>query len=482
MTDIMGFSFGSSTLGGTYSRDEMFADNWMLAAEMTTQKLSMIHLFKLGLLKPDQITKLKKAFKTLSETKIEVLPETWDAQSTIQETLGKILNNQDLLDILYGAEHWNDLLSTTMALYTRESLAIISEASLTSIKTLIDWCRSQNSTYYYGTSHTGQPTEITTLGHFFAAYIPTLIESAEHMLHLAENIQSPHGSHNAWGVVAGPNREYFADLVGMKCSSHSGYGLTNRTQQAVDILSTFHKITAQFNHIKFIIIEMKNRKHITIPREFCSNSEMEPYRQKPEGVENFGRIHSYIQSFLSQALACVNEGQTPGFNNQDSVSKIALVKGFVIMLEAFGKFNTLIPGIQANHEEIQTTLDELPFFYNNNFVQLLVREKKVSFPSAKKTVLEAMKVSQEGGKNRITFESINNALGENGQVSEEEINNWQNPAWLVSQKTETGLAGNLINDLTHAETKLGELSAKNTALKNTISKSLSRIENTLEEM
>ena len=195
----------------TAGTDYVF-DMELLPFDIAASRAHAKGLSKIGILTDEEFTKVKNGLaaleKDVADGKISITPEMEDCHTVIENYLTE--TEGDVGKKIHTGRSRNDQVQTAVRLYMKHHLGLLRASTAGLAGQFLDLAEKYAGMPMPGYSHT-QQAMLSSVGHYFAAYVESLLDDADHLLQVAEQLdKSPLGSAAGFGTSIPVDREFTA--------------------------------------------------------------------------------------------------------------------------------------------------------------------------------------------------------------------------------------------------------------------------------
>ena len=336
------------TVGNDYQLDENLLKYDILASIAHTSMLN-----KIGILKNDEVQKLKKELinilKLKNEGKFEIKLEDEDVQTAVENYLTKKLG--DLGKKVHTARSRNEIIVHTR-LYSKEKSLEISNALIDLINTLLDLAKKNEFVPIPGYTHM-QKAMPSSVGLWASAFVEAFLDDFEVLVNAYNiNDQNPLGSVTGYGINLDLDREYTTKLLGFKkIQKNVLYAQNSRGKIEAIVLSALNNIMLDINKLAtdLLLFAMPEFGFFDVQKELTTGSSIMPQKRNIDILELARAKYSVVFSSMIE-INSMSQNLISGYNRNLQLSKEPLIKGIGVTLSTIKIMAYFVEKIKVNKE------------------------------------------------------------------------------------------------------------------------------------
>ena len=313
-----------------------------------------IMLNKIGILKKDELKKIKKALieilKLRQKNKFKIKPEDEDVHTAIENYLTKKLGSVGKK--IHTARSRNDQVLVDLRLFSKEKILEVKKALIGIVKIMLDFADKNKNVPMPGYTHTRKAMP-SSVGLLFGAYAESLLDNIE-LLETSYKLanQNPLGSAAGYGVNLEIDRELTTKLLGFKKAQNNAlYVQNSRGKIESVIVFALSKVMEDLGKISndLIIFSLDELAFFQIPDKFTTGSSMLPQKKNPDVLELTRAKASVVESYLFQINGIIKKIPS-GYNRDLQLIKEPLMQSFEITLSSLNMMNLVVKELKVNKE------------------------------------------------------------------------------------------------------------------------------------
>ncbi|MDP3766320.1 MAG: argininosuccinate lyase [Nanoarchaeota archaeon] len=335
-------------------RNDFLLDKNLIKYDVYGSIAHAIILNKIGVLKKDELKKIKKALieilKLCQKNKFKIKPEDEDVHTAIENYLTKKLG--DIGKKIHTARSRNDQVLVDLRLYSKEKILEVEKALVSIIKVLLDFADKNKNIPMPGYTHTRKAMP-SSVGLLFGAYAESLLDNFE-LLRVAYklNNQNPLGSVAGYGVNLKIDRQLTTKLLGFeKVQNNSLYAQNSRGKIESIIVFALSKVMDDLAKISndLILFSLDELAFFQLQDKFTTGSSILPQKKNPDALELIRAKASVVESNLYQINGIIKKLPS-GYNRDLQLIKEPLMESFEITLSSLGIMNLILTELKVNEE------------------------------------------------------------------------------------------------------------------------------------
>ena len=324
-------------------------------------------LYKVGILKKMEYSKLKKALLSIKD--LEIKKEQEDVHTAVEEFLVKKLG--DVGKKIHTARSRNDQVLVDQRLYTKAELLEVIDYLLEFCNVLNDLAKKHEFVAMPGYTHM-QKAMPSSMGLFLSSYVESLLDDLILLKAVYDiNNKSPLGSAAGYGVAFKIDRALVAKVLGFKeVQNNVMYVQNSRPKTPLQVVQALEGIMLDLGKLANDLCLFNLLEFVKLPKEFTTGSSIMPQKKNPDVLElvrgNMAVMAGYV------ATLCGLYGKNPsGYNRENQLTKKPLMKSFDLVVDNLKIMTLLMKNLKINE---QKCLEECtPDIFAADYANMLVK-------------------------------------------------------------------------------------------------------------
>ncbi len=346
------------TAGGDIKIDEK-----LVLYDIIGTQAHNIMLFRIGLLKKDEIKSILKVLEDLKkefrEGKIQLRKEFEDVhlniESLVTERAGRELGGK-----IHLARSRNDQVTLDIRMYMRDAIITLTEELINFSKTLLKLAEENYETLMPGYTHMQQAQPIT-LSHWCLSYVDALIRDLERLSQLYTRLnKNPLGAGALAGFTWSVNRNLTADLLGFEGVQENTLDVvSSRGEFEAELISILCILMIQASRIAedIILWSTSEFNFIQLSDKYTTGSSIMPQKKNPDVAElirgRAGRIIGELCSIMS-----VLKGLPTGYNRDFQETKRILFESVDTAIFSINILYKMLSTVKINREKMLKSVED----------------------------------------------------------------------------------------------------------------------------
>ena len=362
----------------------LHVDGKLLPYDIRVSQAHVKMLAKCGLITAAESAKIAKGLEAVrkefdGQALCRYLTQFEDVHSLIQASLEKKIGAASKK--LHTGRSRNDLVATSVKLYTRENLDLLREGVNTLQKSLAQVAETFGGIAIPGYTHL-QRAQVVLLAHHLLAYVEMLERDKQRFERILLSLdECPLGAAALAGSSLPIDRAYTAKLLGFaRPTANSLDSVSDRDF----ILETLSAIAIMFVHLSrlgedLILWNSSEFGYITFPDSYATGSSLMPHKKNPDMLElTRGRAGVAIGNLVT--LLTVMKGLPLSYNRDMQEDKRPLFDSVNMSLKALEVLSNMISQAEVNEDRcFEATRDSL--LYATDLLDYLIL-KGIAFKDA----------------------------------------------------------------------------------------------------
>ncbi len=343
---------------------------------------------------------------------------------------------------LHTARSRNDQITLDMRLYMRgQVLDFICELDGL-IEAVLEKAQENLDTVMPGFTH-HQHAMVTTFAHVLLSFAEPLERDIWRFIHWYRLFnRNPLGGVAGYGSTFPLDRELTSKLLAFDTFyGNSLDPITNRWEPELEFA---HAVTITMNHLStvaqsFILMSTAEFDMVRLDDTHCSGSSIMPQKRNPGALEVIKARASVAQGIL-MGLQSLGKSSFIGYNRDSQWTKYLVMDMVRECTPTLGVMREVIELLQVK-PEVMLQQCRKGFIGTTALLEALVQRFKIPFRKAKILMEKAVKYSEVKGADMVILKGFRKALKETKldlEISEEELQEGQDPVGIVSRKTSKG--------------------------------------------
>lgn len=372
--------------------DDATLDQILLPYDIEATKAHILGLVKIGILTKKEVDSLIKHLNNLLKLwkagKVKIRIEDEDCHTVIENYLVNV--SGDLGKKVHTGRSRNDQVLVALRLYMRDQLVQINKTALSLATEFLNKAHTFNTTPFPGYSHTQQAMP-TSLGHYYASFIESLLDDVEFSLSSLEHInKNPLGAAAGFGVAFPLDRELtmtklnFSDIQINSLYTQNSRGKYESIylESLVQIMLTLGKFANDM-----LIFTSREFGFFIIDESVTTGSTIMPQKRNLDGLE---LLRGYVSVVIANqhAVQDIAKSIISGYNRDFQLIKKSLMECSHIVLSSIEIANIYLISSQPNVNVIQSKI--VPDILSADRANELVTKKGIPFREAHRLVAESL--------------------------------------------------------------------------------------------
>ncbi len=437
-----------SLLEFTSGRDVKYTqpcDQRLIPYDVWGSRAHAIMLWKQGLMNKRDIRSVLKGLDKIEVSyqkgTFTVDPNKEDIHSTIESYLIEHYGMESAGRLHTGRSR-NDQVAVDMRLYLRAEVLEYTTLLLNLIDALTKVAKIHVDTIMPGYTH-HQPAMITSWGHLLFSYAVSMGRDVKRLInwYAMFNI-NPLGGVAGYGTRLPLDRDLAARLMGFDGVHESSIDPPqNRWEPELELS---YDISVMMNHLSniaqtLLLMSTAEFGMVQIDDAYCTGSSIMPQKRNPDPLEVIKGKAAYAHGMV---MAILSSGRSlfAGYNRDSQWSKYPVMDVIDECKPALNVMKEIIKSIGFNKEAALKRC-EMAFIAATDVVEWMVQKHNLPFREAKIVVEKAVKYSERGGSERITFNSLEQALREMKikiKIKEKDVEECQVPERILKERKTKG--------------------------------------------
>lgn len=312
-------------------------------------------LGKIGILKPEEVKKLKAALLEIlelyKEGKFTITQKDEDVHTAVENYLTKKLG--DTGKRIHTARSRNDQVLVDLRLYTKEKLLTLEEELLELATALLELAGKNKEIPIPGRTHT-QLAMASSVGLWAGAYAESLLDDLKLMEEAYElSDQCPLGSAASYGVSLPIDRQMTSDLLGFaKVQNNVLYANNSRGKMEGIALSALSQVMADLSKMAsdIILFTIPELDYFDLPEELCTGSSLMPNKKNPDVLELVRARSNSVFAAYYRVMAIIKDLPS-GYNRDFQETKEPLMESMDITIASLKVCSLVISKLKVNKDK-----------------------------------------------------------------------------------------------------------------------------------
>jgi argininosuccinate lyase len=332
--------------------DDYILDSELVKADVFSNMAHIKMLNSIGILKNEEVSKLKKGLKEIlklhKEGKFKVSCGDEDVHTAVENYLTK--SESVVGKKIHVGRSRNDQIISDLRIYSKEKLLSLGEVILSLIGTLLKFANKNKDMPMVGYTHSRKAMP-SSVGLWAGAFLEALVDDLR-VLRTAFilNNRSPMGSAASYGVNLDIDREMLRDLLGFEKVQNNLLGVNN-SRGKIESIIIFALVQVMLDLAKLsedlILFTREEFGYFTLPNEVLLGSSIMPQKKNPDVLEQIRAKYVQVESNLFMTLNIL-KGLPSGYNSDLQLTKGALLNSFNITHSSLEVMNIIIAKLKVN--------------------------------------------------------------------------------------------------------------------------------------
>ena len=335
-------------------------DMQLLPFDIAASRAHAKGLSKIGILTEDEFTKVQNGLaaleKDLADGKIAITPEMEDCHTVIENYLTETAG--DVGKKIHTGRSRNDQVQTAVRLYMKQNLGVLRTATALLAGRFLDLAEKYAGMPMPGYSHT-QQAMLSSVGHYFAAFVESLLDDADHLLQVAGQIdKSPLGSAAGFGTSIPVDRESTAkemDFGGVQinslyCQNSRGKFESRYMEALAQIMLTLGRFANDM-----ILFTSKEFDFFAVDESLTTGSSIMPHKHNLDVMEILrGNVSVVIGNQLM--IKDIAKNLLSGYHRDGQLMKKPLIESTQIVADSLAVTGVFHSGLTPKQESIRAKI------------------------------------------------------------------------------------------------------------------------------
>lgn len=340
--------------------DDYITDKNILKYDIYASIAHAIMLAKIGILKEDELKKLKKGFKEIfdlhNKNKFEIKVEDEDCHTAIENFLTKKYG--DVGKKIHTGRSRNDQVLVALRLYEKDNLIETIKKSLELVKSILIFSEKNKGILMPGYTHMqkAMPSSVGLWASSFAESLMDDIKILNNCLNIVD--QNPLGSAASYGVNLNLDSELTTKLLGFsKTQDNVLYAANSRGKFEVNIISSLSQIMLTLNKIAsdLMLFTMLEFNYFELPKEFCTGSSIMPQKKNYDVLELL-RAKCHILISLQFQLSGIISNLMSGYNRDFQLIKKPIIEAFDMTDSSLNICKLVFENLKVNKDKLKNAM------------------------------------------------------------------------------------------------------------------------------
>ncbi len=344
----------------TAGTDYVF-DMQLIPFDIAASRAHARGLLKIGILTKEELVQVESGLdaleKDLADGKIVITPQDEDCHTIIENYLVEM--HGDVGKKIHTGRSRNDQVQTAVRLYMKHHLGVLRASTAGLADQFLDLAEKYADVPLPGYSHT-QQAMLSSVGHYLAAFVESLLDDADHLLQVGEQInKSPLGSAAGFGTSIPVDREFTAKEMGfggvqinsLYCQNSRGKFESRYMEALAQIMLTLGKFANDM-----ILFTSKEFDFFAVDESLLTGSSIMPHKHNLDVMEILrGNVSVVIANQLM--IKDIAKNLLSGYNRDGQLMKKPLVESTQIVADSLEVVGALLLGLTPKQESIRAKID-----------------------------------------------------------------------------------------------------------------------------
>ena len=317
-------------------------------------------LSKIGILTEEEFTKIQNGLaaleKDVADGKVVITPEMEDCHTVIENYL--IETEGDVGKKIHTGRSRNDQVQTAVRLYMKHHLGVLRASTTGLAGQFLDLAEKYAVMPMPGYSHTRQAM-LSSVGHYFAAFVESLLDDADHLLQVAGQIdKSPLGSAAGFGTAIPVDRESTAKDMGfggvqvnsLYCQNSRGKFESRYMEALAQIMLTLGKFANDM-----VLFTSKEFDFFAVDESLTTGSSIMPHKHNLDVMEILrGNVSVVIAN--QSLIKDIAKNLISGYHRDGQLMKKPLIESTQIVADSLTVVGILLSGLTPKQESIRAKI------------------------------------------------------------------------------------------------------------------------------
>lgn len=363
--------------------DDPRLDAYLIEFDAASSVVHAYLLHRAGYLKKTEFAKIRQTLRAIAQAATKQHPLSADSShAALERSLRAKLGN--LGDKLQIGRSFIDQSATAVRMLGKREVLTLRTDLQQNIELLLDLAERHAADPMPGYSHS-RPGEITSIGHFFAAYAELLIGEDKALGFIFHEIdESPMGTGTAYGSTVPLDRALGAELLGFARVQNNTLAVQlSRGRMESVVLSILARIAVTLSRFSTDLITFSNPDigFFGFTDAVASKEQLIPKKRNPEVLEIIRGMSSVMTGYLGQVLN-LTAALGSGYQRDLQLTKEPFVEGVLRMRAVLDALPVVLRGLVV-HADIAREAAENPQLFASDLVANLVLDKGYTLTDAR---------------------------------------------------------------------------------------------------
>ena len=343
----------------TAGTDYVF-DIELLPFDIAASRAHAKGLAKIGILTDEEFTKVKNGLaaleKDVADGKIAITPEMEDCHTLIENYLTE--TEGDVGKKIHTGRSRNDQVQTAVRLYMKHHLGVLRASTAGLAEQFLDLAEKYVGVPMPGYSHT-QQAMLSSVGHYFAAFVESLLDDADHLLQVGEQLdKSPLGSAAGFGTSIPVDREFTAREMGfagvqinsLYCQNSRGKFESRYMEALAQIMLTLGRFANDM-----VLFTSKEFDFFAVDESLTTGSSIMPHKHNLDVMEILRGQTSVVIANQS-LIKNIAKNLISGYHRDGQLMKKPLIESTHIVADSLAVVRILLSGLTPKQESIRAKI------------------------------------------------------------------------------------------------------------------------------
>ncbi len=369
----------------TAGTDYIF-DMEVLPFDIAASRAHAKGLQKIGILTSDELKKILGAFGALEKDfkagKIAITPADEDCHTVVENYL--VAKTGDAGKKIHTGRSRNDQIAVAMRLYMKEHLDTLGQGCQKLARQFLEVADTYKVMPMPGYTHT-QQAMLTTVGHYFAAHVESLLDDADFLAAVRMHIdKNPLGSAAGFGTSIPLDREFTRKELGFASMQvNSLYVQNSRGKFESAYLEALAQVMLTLGRFAndMLLFTSQEFDYFSIDDSFVTGSSIMPHKKNLDPFELM-RGNVSVVSANQLMVKDISKNLLSGYNRDGQLIKKPLIESTHIVEDSLAIAALALHAIAPKPESIRAKIAKGMF--TADIANELVMQKSVPFRDAYK--------------------------------------------------------------------------------------------------
>ena len=420
-------------------------DEALITADLLGNRAHVVALFEAGIITKEDAQALLRALHQIARQhargKFVLDPAKEDVHTNVEAEVTRLCGAEHGGKIHTGRSR-NDQVALDLRLFEREAALACLEELAGLGEALLEQAGRYAAEVMPGYTH-HQHATFTTFGHLLLCYAHQLGRDMHRLRgSFALFNRSPLGAAAGYGTSLRTDRERVAELLGFENAHENSLdSVTNRQEAEAHLGFTLAMTAAHLSSMAqtLLLLSAGEFGMIVLDDMYCTGSSIMPQKKNPDCLEIIKGKAALAQGRLVSLLSLA-QGSFMGYNREAQLGKHVIMDMIADAVPCIGIMRGIVKTLTVNAKRM-AELCAKGFLGATSLTEYLCAKKGLPFRRAKELVEDAVRRSEQQGKEEVAFEALREAgaaLGIALPITAAEVAAAQDPRSILTKDLSQG--------------------------------------------